>query len=69
MKVSPLSQSLGLSCSVFGKPCKAYIDTGAEASLVNIGYLMKLVKSTKIDPSLLHFSHWNGGKIKAANGK
>ena len=69
MKVSPLSQSLGLSCSVFGKPFKAYIDTGAEASLVNIGYLMKLVRFTKIDPSLLHFSHWNGGKIKAANGK
>ena len=46
-----------------------YIDTCAEVSLVNIGFLMELVKTTKIDPSLLHFSHWNGRKIKAANEK
>lgn len=69
MKNSPHSQSFRLNCTIFGESCKALIDTGAEASLVNIDYLMKVVKNSKIEPSVLHYSHYDNATIKAANGK
>ena len=66
--LSALGRNHLLVGSIFGQPIKALIDTGAQASVIGVEFLFKLIKEGKVTLKDLHYNADSGVTIHSATG-
>ena len=64
----PHGQSMSINFTCFGQKGEALIDIGCEVQLVHLDFLIDVVRNSRVDPKLLHYSRWRGGEIGSAAG-
>ena len=64
--LSALGRNYLLVGSVFGQPIRALIDTGAQASVIGVEFLFRLIKEGNTTLKDLHYNADSGGTIHSA---